>query len=84
MSGYAVSAQIRSATPRIASSGMLGWPEPGTGGHGRQSPADALIVTLDPDDAVPPPEPTAAERWEAIRERWGQLTFYLFDADSWR
>ena len=27
---------------------------------------------------------TLAERWQAIRERWSQTTFYLFDADSWR
>jgi hypothetical protein len=24
------------------------------------------------------------ERLEAMRARWAQLTFYLFDADSWR
>jgi len=24
------------------------------------------------------------ERIEAARTRWAQLTFYLFDADSWR
>jgi hypothetical protein len=23
-------------------------------------------------------------RWESFRERWSQLTFYLFDAESWR
>lgn len=23
-------------------------------------------------------------RWTAFRERWSQLTFYLFDPDSWR
>ncbi len=24
------------------------------------------------------------ERWDRIGELWGQLTFYLFDAESWR
>ena len=24
------------------------------------------------------------ERWQAVRERWSQTTFFLFDADSWR
>jgi len=24
------------------------------------------------------------EHWSAFRERWSQLTFYLFDADGWR
>jgi hypothetical protein len=23
-------------------------------------------------------------QWSAFRERWGQLTFYLFDPNSWR
>jgi hypothetical protein len=23
-------------------------------------------------------------RWAAIRERWSQLTFFLFDPNSWR
>jgi hypothetical protein len=25
-----------------------------------------------------------AVRWRAARERWAQLTFYLFDPDGWR
>ncbi len=24
------------------------------------------------------------ERWTRLRERWAQMTFFLFDGDSWR
>ena len=25
-----------------------------------------------------------AERWEDLRETWSQMTFFLFDPESWR
>jgi hypothetical protein len=28
--------------------------------------------------------PAPPERWQAFRERWSQLTFFLFDPESWR
>jgi hypothetical protein len=28
--------------------------------------------------------PASTERWQAFRERWSQLTFFLFDSESWR
>jgi hypothetical protein len=49
--------------------------------------ADAPLddVALAPVDLVGRPlEVALAERWDAIRERWSQATFFLFDADSWR
>jgi hypothetical protein len=27
---------------------------------------------------------TLGERWDAFRERWSQLTFYLSSGDAWR
>jgi len=31
-----------------------------------------------PDDSI------LGARWARLRETWAQMTFYLFDADSWR
>jgi hypothetical protein len=81
MSGYAASARIRGATPRLVHAGRGNTND---GGWWGLRPATPTIVLLDPDDILPEPAPTIAERWETIRERWSQLTFYLFDPDSWR
>ena len=81
MSGYAASARIHGVTPRLAGSALAFRPD----GPPRPSrPEAATIVALDPEDVLPGPTPTIAERWDAVRERWSQLTFYLFDAESWR
>jgi hypothetical protein len=35
-------------------------------------------------DTSPPGQRELELRWEAICERWSQLTFFLFDPESWR
>ena len=48
-------------------------------------PCPRVLPTLIPVDLVGRPiEVVIGERWTAIRERWSQTTFFLFDADSWR
>jgi hypothetical protein len=37
-----------------------------------------------PSEVLVPAEPGFAVRWAAFRERWRQLTFYLFDPNNWR
>jgi hypothetical protein len=76
MAGYAVSGRIGAVAPRRA----------------RHVPSCAeLDVTAEPidDDAVIDVagwwlESDLAVRWQSIRERWAQMTFFLFDAESWR
>ena len=76
MAGYAVSVRIDGVAPRRVrpvSARLID---------------DGLAVPFDedawPDLATRPMEPDLAERWEMFRERWSQLTFFLFDAESWR
>ena len=43
----------------------------------------ATVILTQPDDALPAPPSSFAERWSAARERWAQLTFFLFDPEFW-
>jgi hypothetical protein len=46
---------------------------------------ESLAATvLEGGVAITREAPDLAETWAAIRERWSQLTFYVFDAESWR
>jgi hypothetical protein len=80
MSGYVASARIVRGTPQLARASNRtaeGWTEPLPA-----APPEGLIVDADAGPAL-----TAGglvERVQAIRERWSQLTFFLFDPNSWR
>ncbi len=88
MSGYVASARIVAAAPRLA-----------RGGRAVETTGSAALATaigpsepriVDPDlvlnDGADPPMARSrlVERGRAVRERWSQLTFYLFDPNSWR
>ena len=80
VSGYAATARIRGATPRLV--------EPGWDPWAATAPADAtpdglVEVQAGAGDVLPAPPPTLAERWESVRERWSQLTFYVFSSEFW-
>jgi hypothetical protein len=83
MTAYAVSARISRARPRFVPPADGGWPET-NGSRTRDADEAPTIVLTQPDDALPGPTPSVAERWRAARERWAQLTFYLLDPESWR
>lgn len=81
MSGYVASARIVRSAPRLARADSTdawrhGEPDPST------HPTTQLIDTIHGE----PVGPVASDesRLAAIRERWSQLTFYLFDANAWR
>lgn len=78
MSGYAAAARIERAAPRFV---------------GSSAPNDAVVgrwAALADDPSLTTPEADAhdddpfIERWAAFRDRWTQLTFFLFDAEGWR
>jgi hypothetical protein len=77
MAGYAVNTRIERVTPRLAR--RVGEAE--TAGRRGARDADRLAPI---DLAGRPIDVILAERWDAIRERWAQATFFLFDPDSWR
>ena len=77
MAGYAVSTRVGAVAPRRArrvSSRLDGDPTTSQVGDD-EAPVDLAGRSL---------EAVVEEHWEQIRERWSQLTFFLFDTDSWR
>lgn len=79
MSGYVASARIVSAAPRLARG-----ERPAIGADEPTKPAVITAIVL---EAVPPDDSRQSpiiERVLAARERWSQLTFFLFDPNSWR
>jgi hypothetical protein len=78
MSAYAATARIEHVTPRLVIDR-----EPGAEDWGWGVPAaqvEPTEVDLGPLGGIDP----LADRITAVRERWSQLTFYLFDAEGWR
>ncbi len=80
MAAYVARARIERVAPRLVSTRLRLEIEPV---RGRDPEAPSVILTQ-PGDELPSPAPSLMERLAAARERWGQLTFYVFDADSWR
>lgn len=85
MSGYVASARIVRGTPRIAHGDRcvagvheLALPAAASAANAATAATAAIV------ESAPPAPERGAGRWAAIRDRWSQLTFYLFDTNSWR
>ena len=79
MSGYVASARIVSAAPRLVHAGAV------RDEVLERSPARAAETRIVESDASAAAASIGiGERVTAIRERWSQLTFFLFDPNSWR
>jgi hypothetical protein len=78
MSGYVASARIVRAAPRLARADTV---RDGFAERSASPAVETLIVDFDPSVAAG--RSTLVDRVEAVRERWSQLTFYLFDPNSW-
>jgi hypothetical protein len=74
MSAYVATARIRPVAPRLVI------------GRAVDSDLGVRTVAPDPDELVTEVDvqDPFVERVTAARERWAQLTFYLFDPESWR
>jgi hypothetical protein len=74
----AVTFQTQRIVPRVVGVGgrrRLALPAPEAG---------APPLTIEEIERLPGRFDALADRAAAVRERLGQLTFYLFDPDSWR
>ena len=81
MSGYVASARIVRSTPRLARPGSTDvWRH---GGSEPSSPGASQLVDTVSGEPIGPAA-SDESRLAAIRERWSQLTFFLFDANAWR
>jgi hypothetical protein len=81
MAGYATQARLDGVTPRLA---LIGGNR-STPGWRIDAPADEAPVTADRVELVGRPIDERIGDWLAsIGESWSQLTFFLFDPDSWR
>jgi hypothetical protein len=78
MSAYIATARIERASPRLLI-GISADRDADAGAPVAAQPDDP-IVDLTAADAGDP----LAQRIAAAKERWSQLTFYLFDAEGWR
>jgi hypothetical protein len=78
MSAYVASARIDRVAPRLVI------------GHAEDRDADAWApIPLRPEDpvvdlAASDADDPLVDLVTTARERWSQLTFYLFDAEGWR
>ena len=81
MSGYVASARVRAA-PRLANGDRAA----DRTLSASSLPVEPLIVEVDADrdSGIASALAGPLERARAFRERWAQLTFYLFDPNSWR
>ena len=77
MSGFVASGRIASASPRFAR------PASEAGNSERVTVAVSLSNRGSELIEVQVVEPLG-DRCAAIRDRWTELTFYLFDPQSWR
>ena len=75
---YAVSARIERVRPRVLAAE---WTSAREAADGEAVAAVAPGIGV---DAVLYGDRDLELRWVAFRERWSQLTFYLFDPESWR
>jgi hypothetical protein len=72
MSGFAASGRVERVSPRLARGRA-------DGADATRQANDGVTELVDVRTADP-----LIDRWAAFRERWSELTFYLFDPQSWR
>lgn len=87
MAGYTASVTLHGAAPRfVAMSERAGRPRPsGFRTKADPGPEDELAGAIAPIDLVGRPLDAVIGDWLAsIGESWSQLTFYVFDPQSWR
>lgn len=84
MAGYAASARLQGAAPQFAFAGEHA-PDPAAIGGAGAYPGAEFSGSIDQLDLVGRPiDETIADWLASVGESWSQLTFFLFDPESWR
>ena len=88
MSGFVAPPRAVQARPRLSRIERQAFAWSARADGGVEDPAtDGTVSAV---DVVERPELVSERRsalvtrWQAIRERWAQATFYLFDGNAWR
>ncbi len=91
MAGYTASSRLQGAVPRFAGAGpSVGGAGPSVGGTAPSHAVDTRPAVTEPAavdqvELVGQPLDESIRDWLAsVGESWTQLTFYLFDPESWR
>ena len=80
MSGYTASARLQGGSLRFMAAESNR-----PAGRDRGATAPGAWLDREPVELVGQPlGARVAERWDDLRETWSQLTFFLFDPESWR
>ena len=77
MSGFVASGRIVRASPRLVRQATRGGNDERVTPVTSSSDRGSELVEVHVADPL-------GDRWAAIRDRWTELTFYLFDPQSWR
>jgi hypothetical protein len=81
VSGYAATARIERVRPRFT----LAHASPDFATFGRvRTKEDERAAETNAELADTLVRDSLIDRLQAARDRWSQLTFYLFDAEGWR
>jgi hypothetical protein len=81
VSGYAATARIERVRPRFT----MAHASPDFATFGRVRPQeDVRAAETKAELADTVVRDSLIDRLQAARDRWSQLTFYLFDAEGWR
>jgi hypothetical protein len=73
MNGFAASGRVQRTAPRLVRAGGV---ERSFVASRQSADVTELVDVCDPGPL--------SDRWAAFRDRWSELTFYLFDPQSWR
>lgn len=86
MAGYVASARLQGGVPRFVGGGAAAaWFADGQGMAGGEPAAENAGQVADHVDLVGRPMDDVIADWLAsVGESWSQLTFFLFDPESWR
>ena len=84
MAGYAASARLHGGVPHFVGGGIAVAPSAYSEPLSAASTDDPRVVADHVELVGRPLDATVAEWLASIGESWSQLTFYLFDPESWR